>query len=232
MEISTKELREALYRAQTEATDELEHKVMGTGETESEPELDWEKLYLEGRERKTQAATKKRKGLRAAIVFFAVFLVGVTSVFSVEASRKAVLQWFARQGQKQDDFHFEQTVEPKEKEPPKTIEEIYAPTYIPEGFELVDEMVAEEIYSVQNYAKGKHYIALEQDIVNVGLAIDSEDMNREEVTVQGYQGQLNSKKGKTILIWATGEYVFTLSSDLDKEEVVKIAESIREKERD
>ena len=231
MEISTKELREALYRAQTEATDELEHKVMGTGETESEPELDWEKLYLEGRDRKTQAATKKRKGLRAAIVFFAVFLAGVTSVFSVEASRKVVLQWFARQGQKQDDFHFEQTVEPKEKEPPKTIEKIYAPTYIPEGFELVDEMV-DDLGVYDEYQKNKNYIQFSQEVSEAHVAIDSEDMNREEVTVQGYQGQLNSKKGKTILIWATGEYVFTLSSDLDKEEVVKIAESIREKERD
>ena len=149
----------------------------------------------------------------------------------MEASRKAIIHWFTERGAKQDDFHFEQSLKEEKKEPPQTIEKIYAPTYIPDGFEMADEIVVEDIYGIQNYEKGKHYITLEQDIVNAGIAIDSEDMGREDVMIQGYQGQLNSKQGKIILIWATGEYVFTLSSDLDREEVLKIAESIREKNK-
>lgn len=229
MKISREELKEAFRQAQSIVTEELE---AGMPETDDKLEgQHWQMLYEKGQEQeKTKGLWKGgRRNIRIAMVVAIVLIVGTASVFSAEARRKAMMQWFTEWGDKDDGFHFAGDSDKTEVQPPQEIETVYEPTWIPEGFELTEEEMAGGIVYFQEYMKGKHYISFDQNIVNAGITIDSEDMEREAVMINGYQGQLNSKEGKTGLIWATGEYVFVIGSDLGKEEVMKIAESVKEK---
>lgn len=229
MKINREELREAFRQAQNTATEELE---TGMPETDVKMERqDWQTLYEIGQAQKEKKGIWKgsRRSMRIAMVVSLVLVVGTVSVFSSEAGRRAMMLWFTEWGDKDDGFHFSGDSEKIDVQPPQEIETVYEPTWIPDGFELTEDELVGGVCYLQDYMKGKHYIGFEQDIVNAGITIDSEDMVREEVMVNGYRGQLNSKKGKTILIWATGEYVFLVSSDLGKEVVLKIAESIKEK---
>ena len=227
MTINQQEMREAFLQAQGIVTHEWESKVDVPNEMELKQ--DWEKLYEEGQKKKRKVLSGFQKGMRVAMVVMLVLVVGVSSVFSVEASRKAVLTWFTKWTQKEDNFHFEGEKGDGVSKPPQKIETVYEPSYIPNGFELADGGLVGDIYYSLEYIKGKNYLGFEQNIVNAGISIDSEGMKREDVVIHGCHGQLNSKVGKTILIWTTKDYVFTISSNLGKKEVLKIAESVKKK---
>ncbi len=231
MKISREELKEAFRQAQSIVTEELE---AGMPETDVKVEgQDWQMLYKKGLEQKKENGVRKggRRNIRIAMVLVLVLVTagGIVLASSAEAGRRVIMQWFTEWGDKDDGFHFAGDEDKKESPPPREIETIYAPSWIPEGFELtVDELVGEICYW-QEYMKGKHQVDFQQNIVNAGITIDSDGMEREDVMINGCQGQLNHKKDKTILIWATRNYVFMLSSDLGKEEVLKMAESVKEK---
>ena len=230
MKINREELREAFRQAQNIATEELE---TGMPETDEKMEgQDWQTLYEIGQAQKEKKGIWKgsRRSMRIAMVVTIVLVVGTASVFSSEAGRRAMMQWFTEWGDKDDGFHFSGDSEKTDVQPPQEIETVYEPTWIPDGFELTEDEMVGGLDYFQEYMNGMHYIGFEQDTVNAGITIDSDGMLREEVMVNGYQGQLNSKEGKAILIWATGEYIFTVGSDLGKEVVLKVAESVKAKE--
>lgn len=231
MKISREELKEAFRQAQSIVTEELE---AGMPETDDKvEEQDWQVLYEKGQEQeKTKGLWKGgRRNIRIAMVLVLVLVTagGTVFAFNAEAGSRVIIQWFTEWGGKDDGFHFAGDSEKTDVQPPQEIETVYEPTWIPEGFELTEDELIGEICYWQEYMKGKHQVEFQQNIVNAGITIDSEDMEREAVMINGYQGQLNSKEGKTGLIWATGEYVFMISSDLGKEEVLKMAESVKEK---
>ena len=210
MRIDEKVLKEAFRQAQDIATKEMEEKAWEPDETE--PDRDWEMLYEAGRMRKKKERTGYRRRARIAAAVMLVLTV------------RLVID----RGDSHDDFRYKQS-EQKE-EASQTLETIYEPTYIPDGFELAYEDLVGSMNYVQEYVKEKKYLGFEQDTINVAKSIDSENMKRETVVIQGYEGQLNSKKGETILVWATDEYIFEISSNLGKEEILKVAESVAVKE--
>lgn len=233
MKISSEELKEAFRQAQSIVTEELE---AGMPETDDKPEgQDWQTLYEIGQGQKETKGLWKggRRNIRIAMVLVLVLVTagGTVFAFNSEAGSRVIIQWFTEWGDKDDSFHFARDEEEKESLPPQEIETIYAPTWIPEGFELTKDELVGEICYWQQYMKGKHQIDFQQNIMNAGVGMNSVDMVREEVMINGYQGQLNSKEGETMLIWATGEYAFIIGGDLSKEEVMKMAESVKGKKK-
>lgn len=226
MMLNQTELKEAFRQAQNIVTQEWENQTGYTENGDARP--DWEMLYAAGRKRQKHRIDR-RPVWRIAMVVLLVLVVGAASVFSVEANRKAIIRWFTNPGEKVDDFHFAGDKGKEDSEPPQKIEKIYGLSYVTAGFELANEGLVEDLYYRQEYVKGKKYIVFEQSIVSAGIAIDSEKMQRREVTIRGCQGQLNSKKGRTILIWTTKDYIFTISSNLGEEEVLTMAECVKEK---
>lgn len=228
MRLNQNELKEAFRQAQNMVTQEWEDQTRAKEDIGAGP--DWETLYAVGKQRQKHHI-ERRPALRIAMVVLLVLVVGAASVFSVEANRKVIIQWFTNPGEKVDDFHFAGDKGKEDSEPPQKIEKIYGLSYVTAGFERTDEGLVEDFYYSQEYVKGKKYIVFEQSIVSAGIAIDSEKMQRREVTIRGCQGQIRSKKGTTILIWTTKNYVFMISSNLGEEEVIKMAEGVREKKK-
>ena len=232
MKIDEKVLKEAFRQAQDIATKEMEEKAWELDETE--PDRDWEMLYEAGRMRKKKERTRYRRRARIAAAVMLVLTVGIASAFTAEASQigfiRTLTQWFVDRGDSHDDFRYKQSEQKEEtSQPPRTLETIYEPTYIPDGFELVvDDLLT--VSHFMYYEKGGKSFSFDQGIMNGVISVDSENMKRETVVIQGYEGQMNSKKGETILVWATNEYIFTISSNLGKEEILKVAESVAVKE--
>ena len=232
MKIDEKVLKEAFRQAQDIATKEMEEKAWEPDETE--PDRDWEMLYEAGRMRKKKERTGYRRRARIAAAVMLVLTVGIASAFTAEASQIGFIwtltQWFVDRGDSHDNFRYKQSEQKEEtSQPPRTLETIYEPTYIPDGFELVvDDLLT--VSHFMYYEKGGKSFSFDQGIMNGVISVDSENMKRETVVIQGYEGQMNSKKGETILVWATNEYIFTISSNLGKEEILKVAESVAVKE--
>lgn len=83
---------------------------------------------------------------------------------------------------------------------------------IPLGYTVTDIQQDLTTYAIE-YSDGKDntiYYSQNSDVENMGLSIDNENANLEEVNINGYKGYSYKKEGMTALIWTDGIYLYTL----------------------
>lgn len=102
-----------------------------------------------------------------------------------------------------------------------------APEYIPEGFSVYEE----EIHSTRNTVIYRNQedieIFYEQMILGHGQVIlDTEGIEIEHIDIGSYEVMIFTNKGFTQLHWDNGRYMYSLISSIDRDELIKIAESI------
>lgn len=229
MKISQNELKRALELAQSQVTQETVNRVSDI-EMPERPEEEWERLYREGRRRR--GAGKRRRVQKAAGFILVLLLVSLSTVMTTEAGWGKLVQWFVKEGEIEDEYYFMRDIDMTNMKdaPPTKIETVYAPTYIPEGFRQTYMSDGQHSY-IETYEKGEDDVHYQQMTLDGKLGVDSEDTIRETVEIRGNEGHLNYKEGTTILVWKTSEYAFVICSSLDKDTVLKIAESVGERER-
>ena len=111
-----------------------------------------------------------------------------------------------------------------------TWEHCFAPTYLPEGYELVIFEDFEGIGLLVSYEKGDKYIDFTQTSsgVHTSIHVDSENAQITRPIMIGYsEGIYNLKDGETAIVWQVGESMLDILSNEDTEEVIKIAEGIQ-----
>ncbi len=59
------------------------------------------------------------------------------------------------------------------------------------------------------------------------MIIDTEETELETIAINGCEGFFYSNKGINNILWNDGYYGFIISSSIHKEEIIKIAESIK-----
>lgn len=104
---------------------------------------------------------------------------------------------------------------------------IYKPSYIPDGFKLTTESYDGIIYL--EYIKDSDYVLYEQNnLNNVSLRINTEDVVLEDTEFKGMPAKYYSNQGVQNLIWYDDYYMYSISSTLSRDEVYKIAESVKQ----
>lgn len=107
---------------------------------------------------------------------------------------------------------------------PETIETIYMPEYVPNGFALLES--EKDIISTYFYYQNEtKYFSFEQNIKSVVTNINSELSEVEIIDVNGYDGYCLEFENEITFIWTTDEYTFRIIGDIGKDEAVKIAMS-------
>ena len=108
---------------------------------------------------------------------------------------------------------------------------MYRPTYEVEGFELVTEIADHPVLLV--YVKGTDTIVYNQYLLQyVSRHINTEGIEPEDLEFRGFPAKYYSNIGNQTLMWYDENYLFTVSSTLDKEIVFKIAESVEKVKTD
>lgn len=165
-------------------------------------------------------------GKRVACVIIALLLAITSVTFGVKAIREAVIDFFVETFEKFSIVGF------KDEDVSKTLDHIetyYAPTYIPEGYELKkDEKIL--TYRRMHYMCGNDYIEFRQNTLQLfSTYIDTEASKTESVSISGNSGFFSNKKGIKLLYWNDSSYSYFIQSESDiaKEELIKIAESIK-----
>ena len=105
---------------------------------------------------------------------------------------------------------------------------LFAPTYIPEGFELA-EIQYNGAAALLKYEKGKQHIRLSVYSSAVNISADTESAEYFfDYQVQGYPAITAVWANKTSIFWNDNEHVFhfTAPSSLGIEEILRIANSI------
>ncbi len=165
-------------------------------------------------------------GRRVACIAAAVVLVFCFAM-SFEDVRAAVKEFFTRVFSD----HIEMEVYPEFAEDyPDTIEEVYEITELPDGFVLVDS----KVYSTYAYAdyvfEDYHIDFLQETNERFRAFIDNEGLQNEiYVDVNQEYTVYNYKNGDVRIVWSEGGYVFSITSNLNKEMVLNLCRLTKEK---
>lgn len=96
--------------------------------------------------------------------------------------------------------------------------------YIPEGFELVENKAGIKNLFL-NFESREKYIQLKMNTLSLKLAINTENGILENIKVKGYEGIYIQKGAETVIFWHDGIYTYRINSNLEKSEIIKVAES-------
>ena len=188
-------------------------------------------------ERKMQKLIKRRNkpyykiintvGKRVACIIVIVLLASSVTVLSVDALRNAVADFFVNIYEK---FSTVQSVN-EDKTAPTTIEDIYAITYDLSDYDVIYE-------EKDNYSYNITYI---KDDVVIDFLQYTKDMYDQNVNTENAEFSTISITSKEAiifldnqsyhhLIWDNGDYILSVGSNISKNTLIDIAESVQKVE--
>lgn len=165
-------------------------------------------------------------GKRVACIILAILIAFTTVTFSVKAFREAVLEFFVETFEKFSIVGFNEEDLDNSLD---HIETYYAPTYIPEGYELEYDRKSPSMRRMKFYCENE-YIYFSQRLINDSdYYLDTENADVEYIEVEGLNdGYLAQKDNKITLCWNDDAYAYSIYSTgkFAEKELVMIAESI------
>ncbi len=107
----------------------------------------------------------------------------------------------------------------------------YSPSYIPEGFVLVDDNQSDSFFRVRSWQKSEEeFITLIQMNEDGAIALDTEDANVYNIELFGEMAEVIEKKGRIMIYFIKDQGAFTLTTHLSYEETLRIAQSVTTEE--
>ncbi|MDW7662676.1 MAG: DUF4367 domain-containing protein [Bacillota bacterium] len=159
-------------------------------------------------------------------IFIAIAMVGIfVTTMSVEAFR---IRLFNIVTEVTDKYTKVSIVESDNGlEPQIDWDTYYAPEYIPEGYNYSNNEIFGEIKIIFYSDTSGREIQFSQTPVNPEYQIDSEDAVVTEVIINAEKGILAQKEGLLTLIWTTDEKTFHIIGEMESDEIIKMAESLK-----
>lgn len=167
-------------------------------------------------------------GKRVAAIILAVILSFATITFSVKALREPVIRFIVETFEK-----FSNVVFVNDKSEEDIIVdaqfEIIIPEYIPEGYTRDSEINYDIGYQVAYVSQDNLNNIIYMQMLNNESAVqaNTENIEYENLLVNNYSAIYFSNKGTNTIIVSGETYIFTVDGTVEKEELLKIAESIK-----
>ena len=191
---------------------------------------DWFAGYLEkvkkSEKKAKRMAAAKRIANKAAMAAIVLGVGLVLATFSVDAFRIEVLNFLIETTQKYTSIQVGNVMD-KEEKVPATWSSYYLPEYIIDGYSLSSVQEFSDIRLIYFQNTNGEVIKFSQSFDNDNYQIDTENTEATEVMINGAKGILVDKDGVVTLLWNNSDYTFYLTGKADKEEIVKMAESIK-----
>lgn len=180
--------------------------------------------HLCAQEKRRAWFERHQKGLRNAVAGMAVLLcVGGVTIASVDAIRTPLMQYFLKIGDSSSQYIPSSVINL----PVSDQMAVYYPTYIPEGYVVVDVIERDTRYHVV-YLKGEDQsFTLSFDCENSAITFNTENSVVEEIEIKGIPAVVSTQDDQTIVIWQGEGFSYSISGNLGKEEFIRILESTR-----
>ncbi|WP_018306724.1 DUF4367 domain-containing protein [Desulfitobacterium hafniense] len=197
------------------------------------PELDARmKKFFRRRQLQEDLCQAYKKGskilAKVAMVFLAICLsLGVLAATS-EAARVKILNVLIEAEDEFTKIRFQPGLEKEaQNDEVSHLEGMYLPEYIPEGFKIVNtETYASTKIIYYANEQGERIEFNQYASETMELMIDTEDAQVEKVLIHGVEGLISEKEGLTTIVWHNQEYSFYLASEIEREELIKMAKSV------
>lgn len=174
------------------------------------------------------AHTKKKRfllfknGKMMAVAAVICILIGVPVV--AVASGVDFLEWFRNVDSSYTDIFFTDDDESR-------LKGAYRITDLPDGYEVVDvtanPTMIQTVYGVLNDPSQPNVCLQQYEEAPNVLSYNTEEYEQTTVTVQGIEGTYLEGDTGNILIWQMDDFYFQITSKLDEEVLVALADSVR-----
>jgi hypothetical protein len=199
--------------------EELSHKLSFTPAFERR----MEKLFANPK----SARTRDRRAWRILAIAAAILILLTSALMSVSAVREAVFKFFVTLYEKYVVVWF--APEDDTLMAPETILEFREPAYVPPGFEQDSAETSEQFHSVSYLDDEGLFLLFRQTILDsVQYALDIEGaIGKELFEIHGTTAMYRVKNELLEAIWTDNEYSYYLTGQIDVEQALKMAYSVK-----
>ena len=169
----------------------------------------------------------RKAAMTAAMLFAAISSTMVTAMAVSPAIREIVLTDFGKYST------LDTLISGGQVEIPDDWQERYYPTYIPEGFSHKETKLRMKTSSlVYTNSEGMNLV-FTIVLPDSNMSIDTENMTKEELQIKGHDAILYEKrdKSKSHILINYEDCIIAIFGPISPEEIIKIAESIQEKNK-
>lgn len=175
---------------------------------------------------------KTKSNARYIFKTVAVFVVGVGIAITTAYNADANFRLFVNKWITVGDGHIDISNNISEQEydlseVPDNWEYIYLPQYIPNGYKVIS--IEPDYFGILiEYSNDKDYIYFYQENnLNASMSIDTDHTDISDIKVGNYDGIYLLSDNRGQIMWDNREYYFSISGEISKEELLKIAESLK-----
>ena len=156
---------------------------------------------------------------RVACILLVVVAVMSVAIYSVEAWRVKFLNFIVDTDAPNTEIKFTDTKHSSFENDAMKI------GYIPEGFELEEDYSSKKNVFL-TFSGEEKYFQLKRNNISFNTAVNTEEGDVENVSIRGYEGIYVVNKNENVLLWHDGTYTYRILSNLEKDELIKIAKNI------
>ena len=187
-----------------------------------EHERNMQKLFKNERRKYNLRRAYSVAGKVACFLLVVVVAMSV-AIYSVEAWRIKFLNFFYDKDAPNTVIRFTET------EYNSYSNDMVDISYIPEGFNAkIDRIGKDNLFL--NFENAESYISLNMSTMDFKTAINTEKGTLENIRINGFDGVYATSTKTNTLLWHSGIYTYRIFSNLGKDELIKIAESISPKQ--
>ena len=177
---------------------------------------------------KKQFFTVVPRTMRFAVAALGILCIGLTTAFaSSETFRVRVFSIFAEDHGQYTAIGLRED-EQKAFDVPNGWEGMYYPTYIPDGFEVINvENLSEQIFLISFENKNNEYLTFEEMTEDAESNIDTENAQVYYTEIHGNTALVSAKADLTIVSWNEQNRILSVVFDGEVEEdALKVAKSV------
>lgn len=163
-----------------------------------------------------------------AIVAMIILLLGFS--LNTAAAKQSLVRFVVTVYENYTNFFFD--VEEKEPDIPKTIEEKYTITAVPEEYMLSSTNELEVLHQlIWTNEKGENILFSQYILQKVSLTLMTGDSPYKYIKIGPYTAFYSTKRNMQTVIWDNGKYLFTIkcTTSIPYKDLIHIAESVAEK---
>lgn len=160
----------------------------------------------------------------AACFLAIIMLISAVTIYNVEALRVKFLNFVFTSDYEGTSFNFEEKEEEKEAPPENNTDIAFG--YVPEGFELIDARQKKENIHIR-YASGENYFQILRGDLSGNYNVDTENGTYENIKIDGLEAVYFTNPNINSVVWNDSYYIYIITSNISKEELIKIAENIK-----
>lgn len=218
---------ERLLRENTELGPEIEGISI---EKQREFRRSLEKAFRD-KKRRAKRKTSMAVAKRAAIIVLVLSAMLTVSLITSEAFRVKFLNFFMEINPEYTEFWLEDHNENRNTDELENQyvdwSDAYAPTYIPEGYWVESAENGNSIKAILFINNDGKIINYAQYSEGASFHYDTEDADLQDITINGAEGKIIIKESNYSIIWNQDNSIFVVLTQINKEETLKIAESIK-----